>query len=623
MAIVHQAVREAQQADPLLEDSCATNSDSSSTVHSTPSTASRKRKRSGDHNRAPVGPTGTTSPETFISAVHEFVGRIVDHSKDVVKGGEDMMVSSGYMKSVIRTTGEEASGILGSWLALCRATTAKTIISLDSNLTRSWLAPFITIWQARAVGSNDMADFSQQCLEPLLALLDVVPGSTSAWDVQLEQLLAKNVVMPARNSTTESEATLFRQIVSKLVSERPKYGPILFAVAIRSLPSQGTRRRRPHDVAWLQLVFSTLKEAMNSSNRKETTRALKSMLQYAITHDLSLDTPVLCSITTQHALDGAEADWGLLATILRVDANVFLIATDSKDLLSELLTALTRSSLQSPIDVQASITNVAVLLLEEFSKARNLTGFVQHWFAQLVEAEKLQSTAEYENKCSVWQSQALQSQLDILMETNLTTQQIVEILDWLEARAVESPAAFCVLLDAVAGAVSREETIDAIGLRPTQSVYDHRKLLKKMATSYRWYQWRIVRHTIRCSTKSSIDSLWATSGEGLLKVVKIAVKGTNEDLATRETLEAFASLCAVLDAIRNEESIEANIRKVLGGFLVKLNAFIQDFMSTLSEGGEEDTEKWGVSVTSARRSVGRYAASYASCLLVHYPATLQ
>jgi nucleolar pre-ribosomal-associated protein 2 len=641
--ILLQTLEEAQKAVQQVDtDAKETeiNHESSLADEERLSKISKKRKRSGELvNKASV--PDTHGSLELLAAIFEAISCLVRSTKTASwfsEEGRSAAFSTEYMKSVIRTSAEESAKILGSWLSLSLEA-LKTWDGRNVVAPQSWLSPFVEIWQTHATGDVDLMVFSLHCSHPLLSLLRAMKkGENTAnveWVLQLEQLIARNVTNPAKASREENAASDLLNTLTRIsVLQDTSNAPILFDIAIRSLQYHGSRRRRPQDDSWLQTVFSTLKEALQPQREQENGQAMCEMLQSAIFHKVDLDLPALCSITSEYALPEGREDWKLLATIIELDANVFLIPSAEGNLLMKLLTRTTEASFAAfwPDISEKVVSKVVVPLVNAFAKARDLSGFIRHWYAQLVQFEKIRKNSPHSSTplFSAWEDDALQSELSKLLEASLTEQQILQLLDWLSSQVAENPDAVCVILEAIAGSVSREETVDAINLRLYHIMFDN-GVSEKLDGRYMWRSWRILSRTLHWVTVSGLDEivqLWEERVKPFDSLCgKIGVGGLLEvgdgNTVDLEMLEFLRCASAAWSAAKQGSQLETLAKSAMLDFLQCLARDIKNFPRDLQSQQELGHEICGSNLNTLYRGIGWMLWSFVRCIFVEYPKTLE
>lgn len=369
----------------------------------------------------------------------------------------------------------------------------------------------------------------------------------------LEQLLARHIILPSRsmflaareqlgpnpssdntplslldplnridlstvpNSAPTSEDKLDRRALSAI--------PMVFDVAIRCLP-RDTPRKKVNEAPWLETMFLRLTNQLSEIAKDMNQRSLEMlehMLQTAIDRKISLDTTVLRDIITYFDVfkDGPlGCQWTLVAKILELDANVFLMPTDGyhshtgsspsiNGLLDTLFSHITTGARTVPHkhseDYRLIKSRIVLPLVRELAQARDLSGFLHYWRKELITLEE-SLTGSTTRDLSVWEDLDLANELRGLVESSLTLGQINTALSWAlpdlktfaERGSKEFSGAYAssIILDAILSAIQRDETTDSVS-RIVQSIgqaitaltypdsawpYDHRWRLWRIAT---------------------------------------------------------------------------------------------------------------------------------------------
>ena len=632
--ILLQTLKEAQETAGDIE------ADMKETETSYEKKPSKKRKRSGEQVKNSNVPD-IRGPNDLLAAIFAAVNCIICSTKTAFvasQEGRSAAFSTEYMRSVIRASAEESAKILGSWLSLTLEI-LKSWNDQEMIAHSSWVSPFVEIWHAHAAGDVDLVVFSLHCSQPLLSLLRAAKerenSALVAWMTELEHLVARDIIIPARISKEENvDSDLLNTLTRISVLQDPSNAPILFDVAIRSLQPQGTRRRRPQDNSWLQTVFATVMEAMPPHRKIENGEAIGDMLRSAIVHKVVLELLSLRSITSDYALSPGKEDWGLLATVTKLDANVFLIPNAEEDLLQKLLKSITDASIATswPEISETVVSKVVVPLMDEFAKARDLSGFIHHWHAQLIHFGKLRKSSRPSSKpvFSAWEDDALQLEMSRLLEPSLTTLQIVQLLDWLSSQVVESPDAVCVILEAIAGSVTREETVDTVGLRLYHIMFGN-GTSEKLDGRYMWRSWRIISrtlHWIEAPELEEIARLWEERVEPFDSLCgKIRASGLLEvgDAATAglEILESLRCVCAAWSAAEKGSKLQALVKSAMLDFLQGSARDMKKFPRDLQSQQELGEEICTSSLNTLYRGTGWTLLSFVQCIFVEYPKALE
>jgi nucleolar pre-ribosomal-associated protein 2 len=636
MTILRQTLEEAVKAasDGGVPKST---SDIGSGIEDKPSKVSKKRKRSGEliSSHSDSGDHVQKLPGAIFAAMHQML-RLANTSFDLSKGEQTTAFSTEYMKSVIRTPAEDAAKILGAWLSLCRIS-LKGREGLDTDGMKLWLSPFIEIWGCRTVGSEDPMQFSLHCSQSLLSLfkaMKTVKAPPERLMGEMEQLVARNIMIPAKAAKLiDADSDLLSNLTRISVIQDSASAPILFEVAVRSIQAHGSRRRRPNDESWLQNVFSVLKDAMPPIRAEENGKALREMLLSATKYKVALELSILRSITLEYCLLEEGTDWALLATIIKLDANVFLIKPEGEDLAQQVLTRITAASLRptwSELSVQV-VSEVLVPLMISFASARELSSFVRHWHTQLVEFRKARTPAQasWMALFSAWEDEHLQAEFFKIMEPSLTVFQISQLLDWLSSQSTEYPDATCVILEAMAGSISQEEVVDAVGLRIFHIMFDN-KASKNLDARYKWRSWRILSRIVTWIPQSGlqeISALWEEQAAPFDALSSSLRNGTfldavDSNIMELERLEMLRCACAVWNASQKGTKMAGLTKKPVLDFLRSLLLDRKQLRQLL-------TSDMGLAEQDCRSTLNTLhpgacwmLRSSFSCVVVEFPAVL-
>lgn len=528
-------------------------------------TGSRKRKRGGE-----LVEGVSVEAETYdvAEAIYEVLDVIVRLGTPEGCPVDDAFAAE-YMKSVTRLSGEESAKLLGSWLDLCRLTRGDG----DEAQRSAWLLPFIETWKTRMDGGDDSLLFSTHCLQPLLGLCSS-PDLLHEWRTQLEQVLSRSILVPARNAYSDSKTTEYlASLVTNAVAARPDFAPLLFEVAILMLRPTNTNRFRTQDAEWLQAVFRALTDACPAEPWRAKNQAVNKMMEMCLENKIPLDLDLLKSITAQCGFHDDQMDGDLIATVVTLNGHVFTIADEHGDSLNELFSRITSSSMLPgwPGLADTYVDRILVPLMESFAKARDLTGFIHRWHEQLVAFDTLIADSPPRKEpahFSAWEDDVLLTKLRELMEATLTSEQIKDIFVWIRDQA-DHPGPALVIMDAVTGALSREESIDATALHVWIS--DWVTAQQNVLGRYKHRQARALTHTmditapevLRDELSKQVDTLGLLSGNG----TEFSPASSHVDFFTNAASKY--TLLSTLDKDVAAENLVLSVRE-------KLHAYIED-----------------------------------------------
>lgn len=636
-AILRLTLEEAQKAAD--ESSIANDgsiSESSPSIEEESLRPSKKRKRSPELIAKPGGLAGLLDLMDAIYATLDFMTRSTKPTTAASEKGRDAAFSAEYMRTAIKSPAQESATILGLWFSL----SGIVLKARKDSLETSWLSPFIEIWDARAADESELSFFSRHCLESLVLLLRATGRGFSGnnnWTSQLEQLVARNVMIPAKAAKRDDpESSLLPNLARIPVVKNTANAPVFFDIAIRSILGHGTQRRRPQDDAWLQHVFITLQDAL-VQRPEDNSEALCAMLQSARKYSVGIELSNLRNITSKFALSKGRNDWKLVQSIIALDANVFLIPDSETNLLDELFSRITKTCVQPEWAEVADrvVLDVLVPLMNEFAKARDLSGFVRHWYAQLVEFEKLRVEAMLFSMdlFGAWEDEALQTELIKLLEPSLTIQQINQILDWLSIELADNPNAVCVILQAISRSVSREETVDSINTRLYHIMFDD-EASDRLDGRYKWRSWRILSETLSWVMEPGLEDLSMLWGPGSTKrtmrfgslgnMVLSAgflevYSGTTINL---ESLERLRCTCASWSAAETGSKLADLSRDLVLDLLERLARELKTFPRDLAGDFGMGRSICGGRQNTLYRDISWMMWALVRCIFVEYPKVL-
>lgn len=597
VAILQKTLEEAKQRP--VEDS--DNTKPSSLEEKETTKKSKKRKRSGEAaDKSSVLKYGVQSLLSGILAVVDFIVDSTRLNSGMNDNGRDSEFSAEYMRTVLRSSSEDSAKLLGVWLQVLKK---HDILSTSDQL--SWLSSFVEIWQLHITDENYLMHFSLHCTLPLFSLLKNLSISSS-FGTQIEQLLARNIIIPSKAAKEENaESTLLNDLTKLAVISDSANASRLFGIAIRSIQPQGAKRRRPIDETWLQAVFSSLKASMPLKRVEQNGKAVCAMVQSAILHKVDLELEVLRSVTAEYAVpEGSETSWELLRLVIQLDANVFLIPYTEKDLLRDLLTRVNQISVgvEHANIPKVVVEDVVLPLMEAFAKARDLTGFMHHWLAQLIEVEESRKVLSLSSSevFGVWEDSRLQQQLKELLESSLSINQITQILDWLEIEIVSNPGPVSVILQAISGSIAGEEVVDAVNLRCYHIMFDN-GISDSLGDQYKWRSWSILRNTLSFANRGGIaelSTLWAESAKPFDSLTSNVGSSKLMDIHSSKTsfggLELWKFACAAWSIAKDGSKLQHLAKPLILNLLQGFNSEVKIFLQSTATDGKRLT-KWTMS----------------------------
>lgn len=343
----------------------------------------------------------------------------------------------------------------------------------------------------------------------------------------LEHLLVKNFILPVRASfisskswkktAGEDQTLLSAELLLRPLAEtlNTRYGesslvnseglvtsaiPLLFSVAIRSLPRVTPKQRSVED-SWLRHFFSQLEHCTSKLVSQITpalqnpryTSTLNRMLREALDQKVRLDDSI-CGVILARVLSISDEEydtpdtplfWTSIGLCLEIDANSFVSSSidHSSDgnpdvvpnkKLASLLTRITetdgKSTLDSEINYNAKLLRVVLPLAETFANARDLIAFLFHWEEQITIFHQRLSgvTPNFGLSKSVWEDERLILLVGRLIKSSPISGQVEQVLQKIYSNLVPSQSvasgdhsrctADWVILDCILNGLDEEST---------------------------------------------------------------------------------------------------------------------------------------------------------------------
>ena len=233
------------------------------------------------------------------------------------------------------------------------------------------------------------------------------------------------------------------------------------------------------------------------------------------------------------------------------------------------------------------VDKILVPLMGDFAKARDLTGFINQWYEQLVEFDHILSdrSSKYDlGHFGAWEDDALFKKLKEIMEASLTSEQIKSILDGIREKT-GNPGPALVMMDAVVGALTREESVDAAEL-PLWA-YSWLTTHKDVPERYKLRQPQILTHIMDATSQTTFQKQWGSDADMNKHVANadVVVKSSNTLV---ELFRSAASKHTLLSLV-NKHS--ANEKLLLAMVEVTQSFFAADAIPWFASSGKGTKKK--------------------------------
>lgn len=360
---------------------------------------------------------------------------------------------------------------------------------------------------------------------------------------------------------------------------------------------------------------------------KENGEAIQCMLDSAMKFNVQFEISILCAIVSEFAVSSSATNWKLISTIVKLDANTFLIPNANQDLLGEVLRRITAACTEPTwaANQKQMVYDVVVPLMGEFAKARDLPGFIRHWFAQVIAFEDLRKQASSTSieTFSVWEDDALQKELKKFLEPSLTVQQLIQLLEWLSGEVEKNPDAVCLILEAISGSIISENFVDAVGLRLYHIMFNH-KLPNKLDKRYRWRSWRLLSRTltwVQPNHVEEISQLWNQNHapfDGLNRNLRVPslFQTVEKDTIGLEILEILRFGCVARSNATDGSQIIGLAEKLILDLLQSLAGELKLFLEVLTNNTDLGNESCDTRQNTLNRGAGWMIWSYVQCVFV-------
>ncbi|RYP90440.1 hypothetical protein DL770_003413 [Monosporascus sp. CRB-9-2] len=483
--------------------------------------------------------------KTAVEIFGALAGLLAYGDRSVEAGSPEKKVGVEHIRSLFSSSTEETREITSKLLWICDG----ALSGLESGISQEqehWVEILSTLWNLHLHSKEDTYEFARHLYPPICSIIAKLKGlgmsspllgsqaTKDLWLRQLEQFLGAQFIRPARQRfAVEGNVEILKA-----------------ALAITA-----------KHASWAQNIFAALLEVLESAEEANRNGGVTQLLKTALATGSIPNTATLRDVCKAHALQAGHTDWGLLAKIVKCDSDVFLM---DNTVLETLLDVITDSDL-APGLADYIVIEVIIPLLDAYTRARDVSGFVKQWFKCLTSA----SQASKQLDQTLWFDVRIRQHLANILESALSDTQLSRLLDWLDSEA-QNDGALLVVLDGICAGIIHEEFYRSVGSRIFTMALQgktHKSLPSELAA----LRWRIVGYLVTWEHSDEICRLWDDVKPSLTGILKAS------PLPDTETLEAFKCTCELLLASHPEDRS--------GGELTKsVCSFIERLMSALSSG---------------------------------------
>ncbi|EFE39162.1 conserved hypothetical protein [Trichophyton verrucosum HKI 0517] len=554
----------------------------------------RKRTRTDE-------PIANTKPEEESSHYDTFLA-IIESVNALIKLTEQIPQSKDVLKAqlklVLRGSAETSAIIIGRACNYAQSTLGRMNAVAATSFPHRLHTPLVSvleIWTLRSdhhengstASSNDI--FVSHALVGALGLIRIARQFSNDLELVngLERLVALHVVLSFREVFFSSAAADTKNESSSKSAQRLSHEfdtksspvlsgadaiilPTLFDISIRSMP-RNNFRRQVHETPWLEsfliLLVSQAGYPLEEDREMRDVTLLQEFLDVAIHRKLKLSLITLVQIASKFSgLSGTQdgIEWSLIARILRLDVDVFLLNSgveQSVALLNSLLAGITAFPLQNELasgDLHDLIKHEIIIpLARGFFNARDGPAFIKLWAEQIAESESSRHLTKKQDLISIWESDDVVKACGQCLASS-DTQLDEQIGDLLKRICLIKLSG-----DNLPGAYSSLVVLDSLLMSPIKSGLDaisisrYEQILEELSNTFsstrtevcwKWRIWRCLQNSVSrypaCSELIQFDVRHSLVPLALRKIEFFA---QNPKVApTQDCLETFWSYNFVL-----------------------------------------------------------------------------
>ena len=531
----------------------------------------KKRKRGGEFP-ADIEQL-RTHPGCVKTAVEVFRGLgslLTYNDRSIETGSPEKRVGAEHIKSLFSSSTDETREITAKLLWICEGA-LRTLENGLSEDQRHWVGILTTLWDLHLHSKDDTYDFARHFYQPVCSMITKTkrlsvpspPAGSLAindlWLRQLEQFLGAQFIRPVRQRfAVDGSVEMLKAALAITATQTFASCNVLWNLAARMPRDSTDTTSKLEHASWAQNVFTALLEAIDSTEVSGKNKAIAQLLDIALTTGSIPNTDTLREVCKKHALQPGRTDWGLLAKVVKCDSDVFLM---DSTMLENVLDAISSVSGQTPDQADQTVSEVTVSLLDAYTKARDLSGFIKQWYKRL---------SIYSNRNpkllvhGVWFDVQIRQHLADILQGTLSTTQLVRLLDWLSSQARDHNA-LLVVLDGICASVTQEDYIRdaapkifALALQGSTN--------KDLPSEVAALRWRIAGYLASWEAADAIERLYTEVKPDLTNSLK------THPLSDPETLEAFKCSCGLLLANHPGGKDEAALTQLICTFVQRLEA---------------------------------------------------
>lgn len=499
------------------------------------SQGSPKRKRTPQASFSLEDLKSVTGCVEGIEAIFEALRCLLRWTEDSATLSSHDKIGAEHIKSLFGAPAAEAAAIIAPLLQMCHLI-LQFASEEDLDGCEGYVKLCSHIWNLHLQGDDDMHIVAERLFTPASLVWgdvgrleqeqDSPPQNLLAncWHEDIQTFLHRTLIRPARSTflSRESDAVLvaaLRESEKHLAVSAPALYT-LSATATESLVLQGVRKGNKE---WMVAVFRAIDSSI--AGRSDRGTIMMKILEQARKRSMPVDTGDLRSVCQRYALHSEETCWKLVANVSQCDPDVFQGVGTGEALLTDICSRSVSTHL-TPEDYEA-FSDVIAAMIRGFRTARELPAFLRLWFKQLSIIDK-QKTKTRTPWMTVGQEDSSNGLSGSWIEHDLSTRQVVELLDWADVQGAKSKV-LCLWLNAISRGISSDDYKDAACPKLTNLILK----VSKSSSDITALKWRIIARALSWAPPERRAGIWDQIKDPLARIIR---KG---DINAPETFESF------------------------------------------------------------------------------------
>ncbi|KAK7414899.1 hypothetical protein QQX98_006320 [Neonectria punicea] len=532
-----------------------------------PSATSSKRKRSASKGyvleELKDAEGCLMTGDAMFHALKRLLGRL---ESTATQSSSHDKIGAEHIRSLFCATATEAATLASLSLTLCDvALTGEN--SEHAEGRESWVETISFIWDLHLQGGNDTLEVATHLFGPSAAMLSKLEGISriqtsnireslrTKWTTDIQKFMHRNLILPARalfiNRQNFEVVTRILEISIKNIDIA---APVFYFLTSGVTDYLGEGRLRKGNGDWMKRVFTAVEASIR--DRKDRDSLVQTILGRAAERSMPVDNDDLRSVCREYALQENSTNWRLVAEISTCDADVFQLSNDGASLLKEVCERSTVANLgEAEVD---AVSRVIGAIVQGFRTGREFPNFLKLWFQQLckVEKQKSKTTSPW---LLVGANQYGNDHFNTLIEKEMSSQQLLEVLQWVETQKSHSRA-LCLFLNCIAQGIRTEAYSDAVGKR----LFDLVSQVSKSSSNLTALKWGVVSRTLSWVAPQERHEVWVVVKKQLSKILDEA------PIASREAFEAFKFCCQSWISMSPDDELVDEPTKLVETFTIRL-----------------------------------------------------